>query len=156
MNKHLLLALIAIPLIAGCEANGSSSTQAEGTYEDSTSTDIGPSSDSGDPNFSNVVNTAPGLVLERIVHPLALGCISIPAPPNTQIVNVSIYEETHHSAGEYDIKSSVLAGFLPLIRYRAEVVPGERIDEIEISEDLCDVMEIYPTEERELHILIAY
>jgi hypothetical protein len=44
MNKHLLLALIAIPLIAGCEANGSSSTQAGAPVDDSVASDIGEAS----------------------------------------------------------------------------------------------------------------
>jgi len=70
MNKHLLLALIAIPMIAGCDSNGSSSTQAVSNSQtvdpviDSTSTDIGPTSDSSDPNFSVVTNTAPEMEWE--------------------------------------------------------------------------------------------
>ena len=78
MNKHLLLALIAIPLIAGCDSNGSGSTQQANNDDSSVGTDIGPVSDSSDPNFSNVINTAPALTLEQIE--IEWECDPLPGP----------------------------------------------------------------------------
>ena len=78
MNKHLLLALIAIPLIAGCDSNGSGSTQQANNEDSSVGTDIGPVSDSSDPNFSNVINTAPALTLEQIE--IEWECDPLPGP----------------------------------------------------------------------------
>jgi hypothetical protein len=67
MNKLLLLALLFIPLIAGCEANSTGSAQAGEPVDDSVASDIGPAPDSGDPNFSIVTNTAP--VIEwKVIH----------------------------------------------------------------------------------------
>lgn len=174
MNKHLLLALIAIPLIAGCESNGSSSTQQANNDDILAEADIGPVSDSSAPNFSVVTNTEPGIILDRVVydlmredcdHPSAgPKTIEIDVPPITQIVSVNVYWEALYESGK--IKSGIEPILFDddVLYYQSTVLGDERIDIIKI---MCSDIEkhfVSPADDlpddlveakKELRIIIA-
>jgi hypothetical protein len=101
MNRILLLALIAAPLMSACDAENPSSSQPMNNlqplvpYEDSASSDIGPTSDTSGASVSVVNTTISEMDWETHTHT----CQKV--------------DDEHWSSGEPDTYSTIATGLDP-------------------------------------------
>jgi len=88
MTRILLLALIAAPLMSGCDAENTSSSQSINNSQttvpslDSASSDIGPTSDTSGPSVSVVNTTISEMKWETYTYICTDGLYSVPDPPH--------------------------------------------------------------------------